>query len=45
MTDVSDGLIADLGHIADASGVRIELEAARLDVPAGLRRRARDPRG
>ena len=37
MTDVSDGLVADLGHIADASGVRIELEAARLDVPAKVR--------
>lgn len=36
MTDVSDGLIADLGHIADASGVRINLEAALIDVPAKL---------
>jgi thiamine-monophosphate kinase len=30
MTDVSDGLIADLGHIADASGVGIDLSRAAL---------------
>lgn len=29
-TDVSDGLIADLGHLADASDVRISIEAARI---------------
>jgi thiamine-monophosphate kinase len=36
MTDVSDGLLADLGHIADASDVVIELfrEALRADVEA-----------
>ncbi|OBF22727.1 thiamine-phosphate kinase [Mycobacterium kubicae] len=30
MIDVSDGLIADLGHVADASGVGIELSTAAL---------------
>jgi thiamine-monophosphate kinase len=30
MTDVSDGLIADLGHIADASGVGIDVSTQAL---------------
>jgi thiamine-monophosphate kinase len=30
MIDVSDGLLADLGHIAAASAVRIDLSSARL---------------
>jgi thiamine-monophosphate kinase len=30
MIDISDGLVADLGHIAAASSVRLELDSARL---------------
>ncbi len=37
MTDVSDGLVADLGHIAAASGVRIDLRSAAIDLPAQMR--------
>jgi thiamine-monophosphate kinase len=37
MTDVSDGLIADLGHVSSASGVRIDLRADLVDVPRRLR--------
>jgi thiamine-monophosphate kinase len=36
--DVSDGLIADLGHVAHASGVRIVVEAERVPLSAPLRR-------
>jgi thiamine-monophosphate kinase len=37
MTDISDGLVADLGHIADASGVRIDIRAQAVEIPAKLR--------
>lgn len=37
MTDISDGLVADVGHIAQASGVRIDLRGEAVDVPAKLR--------
>jgi thiamine-monophosphate kinase len=30
MCDVSDGLVADLGHIAEASGVTIDIQLAPL---------------
>ena len=37
MIDISDGLVADLGHVADASGVLIDVETARLPDDPGLR--------
>lgn len=36
MTDVSDGLIADLGHIAQGSKVWIDINSKTLDVPAQM---------
>jgi thiamine-monophosphate kinase len=36
MIDVSDGLLADLGHIALASNVLLEIEAARIPLAEGL---------
>ena len=35
--DVSDGLIADLGHVASASGVRIIVEGERVPLSAPLK--------
>jgi thiamine-monophosphate kinase len=32
LTDVSDGLVADLGHIAQASSVSLDLNSALLDI-------------
>lgn len=37
MCDVSDGLVQDVGHMAVASGVRINLATERLSVPDKLR--------
>lgn len=36
MIDVSDGLVADLRHVAQASGVRIELDVSALSIPEEL---------
>ncbi len=36
MIDVSDGLIADAGHLAHGSGVAIDLRSAALEVPEPL---------
>jgi thiamine-monophosphate kinase len=42
MIDISDGLIADLGHVAEASGAAIDVETARLAGDRVLRSAAAD---
>ncbi|RKN49362.1 thiamine-phosphate kinase [Micromonospora endolithica] len=37
MIDVSDGLLADLGHVAKASGVRIDVHRDAFEVPRQMR--------
>jgi thiamine-monophosphate kinase len=37
MIDVSDGLLADLGHIAAASGVAVDVRTAAFPVPPQMR--------
>lgn len=37
MIDISDGLLADLGHVADASAVGIDLHADAFEVPEPMR--------
>jgi thiamine-monophosphate kinase len=36
MIDTSDGLLADLGHVAQASGVAIDVETGTLDLGGPL---------
>lgn len=37
MIDISDGLVADLGHIAAASGVHVDISRDAFDVPDPMR--------
>jgi thiamine-monophosphate kinase len=41
--DVSDGLLADLGHIADVSSVRLSIHAGAVPLSAAYRRLGGDP--
>jgi thiamine-monophosphate kinase len=36
MIDVSDGLLADVGHIADASGVAVDVSTAAFEIAEPL---------
>lgn len=38
MLDISDGLLADLGHLVERSDVGIEIETARVEIPEGVER-------
>jgi thiamine-monophosphate kinase len=36
MIDVSDGLLADVGHLAESSGVAVDVDPAAFDVPEAM---------
>ncbi|MGH3657067.1 MAG: thiamine-phosphate kinase, partial [Micromonosporaceae bacterium] len=36
MIDISDGLVADLGHVADASGVLMDVRQEAIEIPAAM---------
>ena len=36
MIDISDGLVSDLGHIAQASKVKINIESDKFQIPEAL---------
>ncbi|OZD05823.1 thiamine-phosphate kinase [Rhodococcus sp. 06-156-4C] len=42
LTDISDGLVADLGHVAVASSVTMDLDAHAFDIGADLRSAAQE---
>ena len=42
LTDVSDGLIADLGHIAELSSVSIDIDSGRIEVDSEIASAAKD---
>ncbi len=42
LTDVSDGLVADLGHIAEFSSVNIDIDSSRVQVDAEMIAAAND---
>ena len=49
MLDVSDGLLADLGHLAERSRVGIDVDPSSVEIPDGVARvsaaTGRDPLG